>query len=218
MYVGLKMITEVISVTKETLITEANELMEKNRLWMLPVVQNDKLIGYVTKEDVRTALPSPATMLSRYELPEVMAHVTVEDFVRTKNITTVKPETEIEEAAEVMAKHDLSGLAVVTDAGKLIGYINRSVMLDVLVEEMGLHRGGSRFAIEFKDRPGVMADVSGLISMMGLNFVSAASFYHNDECILVFRVQTADLSQILEELEERGYTIVGPEKFADQWQ
>ena len=117
-----------------------------------------------------------------------------------------------------MAENDLPGLAVVADSGKLIGYINRSVMLDVLVEEMGLHRGGSRFAIEFKDRPGVMADVSGLISMMGLNFVSAASFYHNDECILVFRVQTADLSPILAELEDRGYAIVGPEKFADQWQ
>lgn len=218
MYVGLKMITDVISVTKDTLIAEANELMEKNRLWMLPVVKNEKLIGYVTKEDVRAALPSPATTLSKYELPEVMSHVTVADFVRTQNIITVKPETEIEEAAELMAKNDLSGLAVVTDTGKLVGHINRSVMLDVLVEEMGLHRGGSRFAIEFEDRPGVMADVSGLISMMGLNFVSAASFYHNDECILVFRVQTADLSPILEELEVRGYTIVGPEKFADQWQ
>jgi acetoin utilization protein AcuB len=218
MYVGLKMITDVISVTRDTLITEANELMENNRLWMLPVVEKEKLIGYVTKEDVRTALPSPATSLSKYELPELMAHVTVAEFVRTKDMITVKPEMEIEQAAEIMAKHDLTGLAVVTDAGKLIGYINRSVMLDVLVEEMGLHRGGSRFAIEFKDRPGVMADVSGLISMMGLNFVSAASFYHNSECILVFRVQTADLTPILAELEDRGYTIVGPDKFADQWQ
>jgi acetoin utilization protein AcuB len=218
MYVGLKMITDVISVTKDTLITEANELMEKNRLWMLPVVKKEKLIGYVTKEDVRTALPSPATTLSKYELPEVMSHVTVADFLRTENIVTVRPETEIEQAAALMVEQNLSGLAVVTEVGKLIGYINRSVMLDVLVEEMGLHRGGSRFAIEFKDRPGVMADVSGLISMMGLNFVSAASFYHNNECILVFRVQTADLSPILAELEERGYTVVGPEKFADQWE
>jgi len=218
MYVGLKMITDVISVTKDTLITEANELMEKNRLWMLPVVKKERLIGYVTKEDVRTALPSPATSLSKYELPELMSHITVADFVRTQDIITVKPETEIEQAAEIMAEKDLPGLAVVADSGKLIGYINRSVMLDVLVEEMGLHRGGSRFAIEFKDRPGVMADVSGLISMMGLNFVSAASFYHNSECILVFRVQTADLTPILAELEDRGYTIVGPDKFADQWQ
>jgi len=218
MYVGLKMITDVISVTKDTLITEAHNLMEKHRLWTLPVVEKGKLVGYVTKEDVRTALPSPATLLSKYELPEVMSHITVADFVRTKDIFTVKPETEIEEAAEIMAKHDLAGLAVVTDAGKLVGYINRSVMLDVLVEEMGLHRGGSRFAIEFEDRPGVMAEVSSLISQMGLNFVSAASFYHNNECILVFRVQTADLAPITKELEARGYTMVGPEKFAHQWE
>ena len=218
MYVGLKMITDVVSVTRDTRITEANELMEKHRLWTLPVVQKGKLVGYVTKEDVRGALPSPATMLSKYELPEVMEHITVADFVHTKNIFTVKPETEIEEAADIMAKHDLSGLAVVTDTGRLIGYINRSVMLDVLVEEMGLHRGGSRFAIEFKDRPGVMAEVSGLISQMGLNFVSASSFYHNDNYILVFRVQTADLTPILTELKARGYSLVGPEKFADQWE
>ena len=217
MYVGLKMITDVIYVTKKkTSISEANELMEKNRLWMLPVVEKEKLVGYVTLADVRTALPSPATLLSKYELPEVVSHITVEDFIKT-NVITVRPEMEIEQAAELMAQHDLSGLAVVTEANKLIGYINRSVMLDVLVEEMGLHRGGSRFAIEFEDRPGVMAEVSKLISEMGLNFVSAASFYHNSECILVFRVQTADLSPILKELENRGYTIVGPEKFADQW-
>lgn len=217
MYVGLKMITDVPYVTKETLITEANDLMEKNRLWMLFVVENEKLVGYVTLTDVRTALPSPATLLSKYELPEVMSHVTVEDFVR-KNVLTAKPEMEIEQAAQIMAENNVSGLAVVSDSNKLIGYISRSVMLDVLVEEMGLHRGGSRFAIEFEDRPGVMAEVSGLISKMGLNFVSAASFYHSNECILVFRVQTDDPAPILKELEARGYGIVGPEKFADQWQ
>ena len=216
MYVGLKMITDLVYVTKESLITEANDLMERNRLWMLPVVENEKLLGYIQKEDVRTALPSPATMLSKHELPEVMSHITVEEFIR-KDLITVTPEMEIENAAEIMAKHNLPGLAVVSASGKLIGYINRSVMLDVLVEEMGLHRGGSRFAIEFEDRPGVMAEVSGLISDMGLNFVSAASFCHDSVYILVFRVQTADLTPIIKELEKRGYRIVGPEQFADQW-
>ncbi len=216
MYVGLKMITDLVFVAKDALITEANDLMEKHRLWMLPVVEGEKLLGYLQKEDVRTALPSPATTLSKYELPEIMSHITVEDFV-LKDIITVTPEMEIESAAEIMAKHNLPGLAVVSPSGKLVGYINRSVMLDVLVEEMGLHRGGSRFAIEFEDRPGVMAEVSGLIADMGLNFVSAASFCHDNIYILVFRVQTADLNPILEELKKRGYGIVGPEQFADQW-
>lgn len=217
MYVGLKMITDLVYVTRDSLITDANDLMEKKRLWALPVVENETLIGYIQKEDVRTALPSPATLLSKHELPELMSHITVEDFIR-KDVITVKPDMEIEIAAEIMATNNLPGLAVVNDAGKLIGYINRSVMLEVLVEEMGLHRGGSRFAIEFEDRPGVMAEVSGLIYDKGLNFVSAASFLHDNRYILVFRVQTADLDPVLSELKDRGYTIVGPELFADQWQ
>ncbi|MBU2513908.1 CBS domain-containing protein [bacterium] len=217
MYVGLKMITDLVYVTKDSLITEANDLMEKKRLWALPVVEGEKLIGYIQKEDVHTALPSPATTLSKYELPEIMSHITVKDFIR-KDVITVRPEMEIEKAAEIMAENNLPGLAVVSESGKLVGYINRSVMLDVLVEEMGLHRGGSRFAIEFEDRPGVMAEVSGLIHQMGLNFVSAASFCHDSTYILVFRVQTADLTPIISELEKRGYRIVGPEQFADQWQ
>ena len=216
MYVGLKMITDLVYVTRDSLITDANDLMEKKRLWALPVVENETLIGYIQKEDVRTALPSPATLLSKHELPELMSHITVEDFIR-KDVITVKPDMEIEIAAEIMATNNLPGLAVVNDAGKLIGYINRSVMLEVLVEEMGLHRGGSRFAIEFEDRPGVMAEVSGLIYDKGLNFVSAASFLHDNRYILVFRVQTADLDPVLSELKDRGYTIVGPELFADQW-
>ena len=217
MYVGLKMITDLVFVTPETPISEANDLMEKHRLWAMPVVEGEKLIGYIQKEDVRTALPSPATTLSKYEIPEIIAHVTVAEFIK-KDVITVTPDMEIEKAAEIMAEKNLPGLAVVSGSNKLVGYINRSVMLDVLVEEMGLHRGGSRFAIEFEDRPGVMAEVSGLIHDMGLNFVSAASFCHDNTYILVFRIQTADLSPIIKELESRDYRIVGPEQFADQWQ
>ena len=216
MYVGLKMIRDLVSVMKDTLITEANRLMEEHKLWMLPVVEDDKLIGYIHKEDVHTALPSPATMLSKHELPDAMSHIFVSDFLR-QELLTVTPEMEIEKAAEIMAKHDLPGLAVVNTEGSLVGYINRSVMLDVLVEELGLHRGGSRFAIEFKDRPGVMAEVSNMIAEMGLNFVSAASFLHGDKYILVFRIQTNDLTPVFEELKKREYTIVGPEQFSAEW-
>lgn len=216
MYVGLKMIKDVVSVTEDALISDANNLMEQHQLWMLPVVKSDKLIGYIQKEDVRAALPSPATLLSKHELPEVMAHIHIKDFIK-KDVTSVTPDTEIETAAELMAKNNLPGLAVVNAKGKLVGYINRSVMLEVLIEEMGLHRGGQRFAIEFKDRPGVMAEVSKMIAEMEINFVSAASFYHDDTCILVFRIETDNLFPVIEELKKRGYEILGPERFAHLW-
>jgi len=216
MYVGLKMTTKVISVTPKTLLMDAHNLMEKNKRWMLPVLDKGKLVGYLDKEDVRAALPSSATLLSRHELPSILEKVTIADLIR-KDIVTVTPETDIETAAELMAEHELHGLAVVDSSNRLVGYINQRIMLDVLVEEMGLHRGGKRFAIEFKDRPGVMAEVSKIISDMGINFVSAASFYHGDTCILVFRVQTQDLTPIIKTLKERNYNIVGPEYFAQTW-
>ena len=216
MYVGLKMMTNVISVTPKTLLLDANDLMEEKRLWMLPVLKNDKLIGYIQKEDVRAALPSTATTLSKHELPQAISKVLVKDFMQ-KDFVTVTPETEIETAAELMAQKELAGLAVIDSSGRLVGYINRRIMLEVLVEEMGLHRGGKRFAIEFRDRPGVMAEISNIIYEMGLNFVSAASFYHNDDCILVFRIETDDLSLVLNALKERKYKIVGPEYFENEW-
>ena len=217
MYVGMRMLTDVVSVTLKTPLMDAHELMEENKLWMLPVVKKNKLVGYLWKEDVNKALPSPATMLSRHELHSVISKIMVEDFVR-KNPITITPEADIEDAAEIMAREELPGLAVVSPSGSLVGYINRRIMLDVLVEEMGLHRAGKRFAIGFKDRQGVMAEVSTLISEMGFNLVSAASFYHKDTCILVFRVETEDLTPILKILRERKYNIIDADYFAKEWQ
>lgn len=216
MYVGLRMSTKVVSVTPQTLLLDANELMEENRLWMLCVVRKGKLVGYLHKEDVRAALPSRATMLSRHELPTIMSKVTIEELIR-KDIVTVTPETDIETAAELMSRNELPEMAVVDSSGRLIGYLSHRIMLQVLVDEMGLHRGGKRFAITFQDRKGVLAEVSKLISDMGINFVSAASFFHGSTYILVFRVETEDLRPIIKVLKERKYNIVGPEYFADAW-
>jgi acetoin utilization protein AcuB len=151
MYVGLKMSTNLVTVTPETLLIDANNLMEENGLWLLPVVEDEKLIGYLQKEDVRSGLPSRATLLSRHELTTIISKVTVADFIR-KDIVTVFPETEIEVAAELMVDHELPGLAVVDKSDRLVGYMSRKIMLEILVEAMGLHRSGKRFAIEFKDR------------------------------------------------------------------
>lgn len=216
MYVGLKMSTNLVTVSPETLLIDANNLMETNRLWLLPVVEDEKLVGYLQKEDVSAALPSRATLLSRHELNTIISKVTVADFIK-KDMVTVSRETEIEVAAELMASHELSGLAVVDKSGRLVGHLTRKIMLEILVEAMGLHRSGKRFAIEFKDRPGVMAEVATLISDMGYNFVSAASFFHKDSVILVFRVSADDLSPILEALKQRNYHILSPEFFTEEW-
>ena len=217
MYVGLRMLKDFAVITPKTLLTEADKIMLENRLWMLLVRDGDKLAGYVRKEDVRSAMPSQATTLSKHELNYLLSRLTVEE-IMLREVPSVPPETEIEEAAEIMSRENLAGLAVVDRQNNLLGFINRGVMLNVLVEEMGLGHGGSRIVFEVEDRPGVIAEVAGIISGMGIGIIATGTFFHDGKRIVVFRVKTDDPTPIAKVLHERGYVLVGPDTFAPEWQ
>jgi acetoin utilization protein AcuB len=216
MYVGLKMIRNPVTVTPDDLVVDADKLMEENRLWMLMVTEKGKLIGFLPKEDVRSAMPSPMTSLSRHELNYLLSKLTVKQLVR-KELITVRPETEIEVAADLMDKNNLAGLAVVDGKNNLLGYINRSVMLEVLVEEMGLKVGGSRIVFEVEDRTGVIAEVSEIIFKLGISIISTSTFFHNNRRMVVLRVNSDDPAPVERVLKERNYQVVGPQNFAAEW-
>jgi len=218
MYVGLKMLKrgQFVTATLDTLVVDAEKMMLKNRLWMLLVVEGDKLLGYVSKEDVKAALPSPATTLSRHELNYVLSKLKLEKILR-KDTPTIIPEVEIEEAAQRMDDEDVSGLAVVDRNNHLLGIINRSVMLEVLVEEMGLKQGGTRIVFEVEDRRGVIYEVSGLIADLGISIIATGTFFHNGKRMVVLRLATEDPAPVIKALASRDYHAVGPDHFAAEW-
>ncbi len=216
MYVGLAMHKHIPTITSDTLIIKADRMMEENRLWILLVVEDGKLKGYVAKEDIRAALPSGATTFSKHELNYLLSKMTVKELVR-KEMPTVRPETEIEVAAKIMHDKDLAGLAVVDGNNRLKGYISRGSMLSVLVEEMGLELGGSRIAVEVEDRKGVMAELSRLFFDLGVNILSTSTFYRENKRLIVFRIRTDDLDAVLKVLGDKGYKIAGPEYFEHEW-
>jgi len=216
MYVGLAMHKHVPTITSDTLIIKADRMMEENKLWILLVVEEGKLKGYVAKEDIRAALPSGATTFSKHELNYLLSKMTVKELVRT-GMPTVNPETEIEVAAKIMHDQDLAGLAVVDKKNHLKGYISRGSMLSVLVEEMGLELGGHRITIEVEDRKGLMAEISRLFFELGVNILSTSTFFRDNQRLLVFRVRADDMNSIVRVLEDKGYKIVGPERFEQEW-
>ncbi|XPV76765.1 MAG: CBS domain-containing protein [Desulfovibrio sp.] len=217
MYVGLKMLTDFVTITPDTLVRDADKLMDESKLWMLLVMDGDKLLGFVRKEDLRAALPSAMTSLDRNECTYLLSKLTIADIYH-KNMTTISPDTEIEAAADLMYSMNLAGLAVVSKAGKLLGYINRSIMLEVLAEEMGHGEGGSRLTIPVEDRQGVIYEITGIIANLKKNIISTATFTHDKQKMVVVRVATEDTSAIEEVLKERGYKLLGPEAFQNMWE
>ena len=123
----------VFSVTPSTTISVAHQTMKQKAVRRLPVVDGEQLVGMVTIGDVREASPSDATTLSIWELNYLWAQITVEK-IMTRDLITVKPETPILDAAELMLEHKVSGLPVLDNGSRLVGIITESDIFAMLVK------------------------------------------------------------------------------------
>ncbi|HBY94814.1 MAG: CBS domain-containing protein [Ardenticatenaceae bacterium] len=122
-----------ITMSPETSLHEASNLMKQHNIRRLPVVAKGRLVGIVTWGDVREASPSDATSLSIWELHYLLVKLRIDD-IMSKEVLTVRPEQTIQEAARVMLQHKISGLPVVED-GQVVGIITESDIFRLVVQE-----------------------------------------------------------------------------------
>ncbi|MBZ0301018.1 MAG: CBS domain-containing protein [Anaerolineae bacterium] len=131
------MSSPVQTIAPETPISKAHQLMKEFGIRRLPVIDKGRLVGIVTIGDVREASPSDATTLSIWELNYLWAQLTVEK-VMSRKVLTVKPESSIIDAAQVMLEHKVSGLPVLDATGKLVGILTESDIFRMLVKSRAL--------------------------------------------------------------------------------
>ena len=102
MYVGRVMHTELVTVSPDTSLVEARDLIaEKVIAHLLVVTKDGKLIGVVSDRDLKQSWASPATTLSAHELNYLLKQLTI-DMIMVKEIVTIPPDTTIERAAQIM--------------------------------------------------------------------------------------------------------------------
>jgi acetoin utilization protein AcuB len=125
----------VITAVADMNLPDAHELMTKHNIRRLPVVdKHNRLVGIVTKGDVREARPSQATSLSIWEMNYLLGKLLLKDFM-TPNPLTVTPETPIGEVARLMLTKKISGIPVVESNGTLVGIITESDLFRVMVRQ-----------------------------------------------------------------------------------
>ncbi len=124
----------VITVSSETTLPEAHRLMSENRIRRLPVTKNRRLIGIITRGDVREAEPSDATTLSIWELNYLLAKLSIAK-IMTKDPLTISPEATLGEAAEAMLERKISGLPVIDDEKRVVGMITESDIFRAVVQK-----------------------------------------------------------------------------------
>ena len=127
------MTPDPISVGPESTLPDAHDLMKKHKIRRLLVMDGSKLVGIVTRGDIRGAEPSEATSLSIFEVNYLLARFPVKKIMST-NIITVGVNEPIGKAASIMHENKISGLPVV-DNGHVIGIITESDIFRMVVKE-----------------------------------------------------------------------------------
>ena len=135
------MTTTPLTVTSDTPIMEAMQLLREQGFRRLPVVDRGKLVGIVTDRDLKSASASQASSLSVYELNYLLSKLVVEQVMKHP-VLTVGPDDPIEKAATLMEEHKVSGLPVVR-GDEVLGILTITDILKAFVQILKLNEGGT---------------------------------------------------------------------------
>ena len=95
------MTADVLVAEPKTPMLQAHKRMRENNIRRMPVCDGGKVVGIITRSDVRQAEPSDATSLNVWEINYLLARLEVRD-IMTKDVKTVRPEDTIKTAATLM--------------------------------------------------------------------------------------------------------------------
>ncbi len=207
MRVGKRMKKKVITIRPDDLIRLAMELMYKNRIRQLPVVEGRKVVGIITDRDLREASASSATSLSVWELNYLLEQVKVKD-VMTHDVITVNPETSVEDAACIINDNKIGGLPVV-EKDVLVGIITESDLLDLFIAVMGINGASTRIDVVMGDDPKAFETVSKIVQESGGAIFSVGITEANEaEKTYFFRLDPCDPASIKAVLKKAGHEVV----------
>ncbi len=216
MFVRNRMTKNPVTVSENTPVLEAGEIMRKQGFSRLPVTRDGKLVGIVTDRDIMRVSPSPATTLSVFEVNYLLSKLTLKD-VMTRDPLTITPDATLEEAAVLMRDNEVGALPVV-EGGKLLGIITESDIFDAFISLMGLREASSRVTLDIEDRVGVLAEITQIIKDRGINIVTMATMAspegrHGE---LILRLDTKDPRPLVKELEARGFRVLHVANWKDR--
>ena len=144
------MVSEVIAIQENASVDELSKLLIENKISGVPVVNKDgKLVGIATEGDLIVkdsdlhfpryfklldsiiyleSLNKFKTSLKKY------LGTKVSDVMTTK-IKTVKEDTPVSDAANLMIRHNINRLPVLDDKGDMVGIITRADIVKSMIKE-----------------------------------------------------------------------------------
>jgi CBS domain-containing protein len=113
-----KRITEVMSanpcaIDADKPVAYAAQMMKEEDVGLAPVVEGDRLVGALTDRDIVTRVVAEGRDPQSVPVREVAS----------KDLVTIDPQQDLDEALRLMASYQVRRLPVVEDDGRLVGVV-----------------------------------------------------------------------------------------------
>jgi acetoin utilization protein AcuB len=200
---------DIITVDINESMLDAINILKKHDILMLPVMKQGELVGILTDRDLKRASASDATTLEVHELLYLLSRIKVKD-IMTKDPVTVPFDYTLEETAELLLKHKISGVPVLDHDKQIVGTITQSDIFRAFVSLTGLNKRGIQFAFQLKDQPGSIKEVADVIRGFDGRMASIMTSYdrvpdgYRHVYIRMYGVDRARLPELLKRLKEKA--------------
>jgi CBS domain-containing protein len=101
------------TVTADSTVAEAARLMRDEDAGIIPITEGERLVGVVTDRDIAIKVAAEGKDAQSTKVSEIAA----------KNLVTIDPQQDLDEALRLMAQHQVRRLPVVEEDGKLVGIL-----------------------------------------------------------------------------------------------
>lgn len=201
------MTEKLITVTPDTPIFDAIDLMKKHDIHRLPVMEDDKLVGLITQGVIQESMPSKATSLSVFEMNYLINKTKVGD-VMLKNVTTIAADALLEDAIKVMRTKSIGVLPVMQDK-KLVGIITNNDIFDAFLKISGYENGGVRATLKIThEHHGILAIIAKQLADAQMNIETIVVNRLSKGIFVEIQLATKDVELVKSVLVSSEYELV----------
>jgi len=214
------MTRKVITVDQEATIFDAQELLAKNKIRHLPIIDKDRrLIGIITDRDIRSALPYNSLMEHYSEMErERVSKFKVKD-IMTKDPLSISPTYTIQDALLLIQNSKVGALPVVDDDHKLKGIISVRDLLRAFINVLGIGEPGTLLCILVEAKIGQLKKIVDAITEENISFgsVLVARYWDENKRAVFTYLLTQNVAHLKKKLKNLGFTLLDPmEWYLDQ--
>ena len=107
------MTSDPCTIDADKSVAYAAKMMREEDVGLAPIVEDDKLIGMLTDRDIAVRVVAEGRDAGQVKVRDVAS----------KQVVTIDPQQDLDEALRIMAKHQVRRLPVVEEDGRLVGVV-----------------------------------------------------------------------------------------------